>query len=243
MIYKEVSNAAPLAWTSVPLCVSQKSKSPLLHTLEHPNPVEYIHYPVLLQKYYAMHFTTLHAYFLMVLSCVPMSAMALPKAYAHGSTLSAVHVNRNLGFVNGPKGTATTKLAGRGVVFTSGGRDDYCGETTPDETFGPDAPLAADCLAIGAYMETIDGYYTVSPADFDGSSGWVTIASSGTCTFAIKFDVAADTQTVLIGTNDVQFYINVYAPDAQDGRIEAAGGIACNYNGQVLLLDWGMIHS
>lgn len=200
-----------------------------------------------------MHYTPLHTCVFTALSCMSLPTMALPKVYSDMSprhvttpdgTLSTVYINRNLDFVSAPGGTATTKTKlSRRVVFTSGGRDEYCGETTPDETFGPDAPLAADCLAIKDYMDTIDGCYTVSPRDFNESTGWATIASSGTCVFAVKFDIAADAQTVLIGTNDVQFYIGVYARDAQDGRIEAVGGIACNYDGQVLLLDWGMIHS
>jgi hypothetical protein len=202
-----------------------------------------------------MHFTTLHTCALAALSCMSLSIMALPMEHtpvenmvprlvtAPDGTLSTVYVNRNLDFVSAPKGTATTKLSRREILFTPGGRDDYCGETTPDETFGSGAPLAADCLVIKNHMETVNGYYTVSAGDFKTPTGWATIASSGTCSFAIKFQLTADITKVVIGTNDVHFYINGYARDAKNGRIEAIGTTSCNNDGQMSDLFWGMIHS
>ena len=204
-----------------------------------------------------MHFITLHAHMLAALSCLSLPSMALPTEHlapvehmiprqftAPDGTPSTVYVNRNLDFTSAPDGTATTKLSRRTIQFTSGTRNDYCSETTPDETFGSDAPLAADCLAIRDYMETIRGHYTVSPSDFSKSSGgWAVIASSGTCSFGVRFQLAADTKQVVIGTNDVHFYIGGYARDARDGRIRAEGTISCNNDGETLLLFWGMIHS
>ncbi|OIW26232.1 hypothetical protein CONLIGDRAFT_646417 [Coniochaeta ligniaria NRRL 30616] len=180
--------------------------------------------------------------------------MALPSKYASvenmvprkftapDGPLATVYVNRNLDFAPVPRGTATTRLSRR-VLFTTGSADDYCSETDPTETFGADAPLAADCDAIRKHMETIDGYYTVSPSDFNPSTGWATIASSGTCSFAIKFQLSADTKKVVIGTNDVHFYLQGYLRDAQNGRIQAVGTISCNNNLELLFLYWGMIHS
>lgn len=168
----------------------------------------------------------------------------LPREFTSpDGTLATVYVNRNLDFIRAPKGTATTQLSRREVLFSPGNVDDYCSETDPTETFGSDAPLAADCEAIKKHMKTIDGHYTVSPGDFNPSTGWATIASSGTCSFAIKFQLAADTKTVVIGTNDVHFYLQGYLRDAQNGRINAVGTISCNNNSELLFLYWGMIHS
>ncbi|KAJ9156822.1 hypothetical protein NKR19_g4138 [Coniochaeta hoffmannii] len=173
----------------------------------------------------------------------PVENMIPRQFTAPDGTPSTVYVNRNLNFISSPDSTASTKLSRRTVQFTPGTRNDYCSETTPDETFGSDAPLAADCLAIKDYMETIRGHYTVSPGDFINKSGWAVIASSGTCSFGVKFQLAADTKQVVIGTNDVHFYINGYARDARGGKIQAVGTISCNNDGQLLLLFWGMIHS
>jgi hypothetical protein len=208
-----------------------------------------------LQKDYTMHFTTLHMCILTAVSFMSLATMAMPtdhipvenivprESTVLDDTLATVSVNRDLDFARAPKGTSTTRLSRRIVVFTSSTDDDYCSETDPTETFGSDAPLAADCDAIREHMETIDGYFTVSPGDFNPSTGWATIASSGTCSFGIKFQLPADTKQVVIGTNDVHFYIEGYLPDAQNGKIKAIGTISCNNNLQLLYLYWGMIHS
>lgn len=202
-----------------------------------------------------MQFSTFHTYIFAAMSCISTPTMALPTehvAVEHlvpreptgpDGTLATVYVNRDLDFVRAPKGTATTQLSRRAVLFTPSTADDYCSETDPTEAFDSDAPLAADCDAIRKHMETIDGYYTVSPGDFNPSTGWATIASSGTCSFAIKFQLSADTKKVVIGTNDVHFYLQGYLRDAQNGRIKAVGTISCNNNQELLFLYWGMIHS
>jgi hypothetical protein len=161
---------------------------------------------------------------------------------APDGTLSTVHINRNLAFTSGADGIPTTKLSRRAIVFSSGGRDDFCSETIPEESFGSDAPRATDCRAIKNYMETIDGHFTVQPGDFS-KDGWAIIASSGTCSFGIKFELLADTRQVIIGTNDVHFYINGWLGDAKHGKLRAVGTITCNNDGDEMILNWGLIHS
>jgi hypothetical protein len=201
-----------------------------------------------------MYLTTILTRAFSGLACTSMVAMALPldtipidnmvarEFTASDGRLTTVHVNRALDFVAVPKGTASPRLSPR-LSFTAGRDDDYCSETDPTETFGDDAPLASDCTAIKNYMETITGYYTVSPSDFNTPSGWAIIASSGTCSFGVKFQLPADTKTLVIGTNDVHFYVQGYVAHAQNGRIKAVGTISCNNNREVLYLFWGMIHS
>ncbi len=133
--------------------------------------------------------------------------------------------------------------------FTPNAVDDYCGETTPTESFGSATPLASDCSAIAATMAAQNGVFTILPSDFANStassdgSGWATIAQSGSCAFAVQFQEKANVTTVLLGTNDVRFYIDSYVQDAQDGHIQVSGPIAC-FNGLNLVdLNWAMVHS
>lgn len=203
-----------------------------------------------------MHFNSIYSYILAALSCMSLPTTAAPTdrfsednmvhrtVTTADGTLATVYINRNLDFVTAPKGTASTQLSKR-LAFTPGNVSnyDYCSETDPNESFGSDAPLAKDCEAIKTHMEQGDGYYTVAPKDFKKSTGWATIASSGTCSFAIQFQNPADTKQVVIGTNDVHFYIQGYVGDAQNGKIKAIGTISCNNDQKLLFLFWGMIHS
>ena len=58
-----------------------------------------------------------------------------------------------------------------------------------------------------------------------------------------QFQEKANVTTVLLGTNDVRFYIDTFVQDAQDGHIQASGPIAC-FNGlKVVDLNWAIVHS
>ena len=129
--------------------------------------------------------------------------------------------------------------------FTAGGQsiNDYCGETTVSESFGPDAPLASDCDALAAAMTARPGVFTLEPSDFAGEDGWATVVSQGTCAFAVQFQERANTTKALLGTNDIRFYVDTYARDAQDGRIQATGPIACFNGDEIVDLNWAMTHS
>ena len=193
-----------------------------------------------------MHFT-LHN-ILPVLASLSMLGTALPTEHFNlvpRAGTSLVYFNRDLDFTVGP---ATTRLSRRKILvpFTADLPDDYCSETSPSFTYGSDAAQAADCVAIQNEVAARDGYFTISPSNFDGAKGgWATIATSGTCSFAIKFQLAKDTKKVVFGTNDVLFYIRNYVRNAQNGKIRAEGTISCSngVDNGLLFLYWGMIHS
>lgn len=161
----------------------------------------------------------------------------IPKAASR-----AVHVNAELEFSSPNPSSNLIKR----FTFTAGGRNEYCGESNPTEDFGPGAPLQADCAALGqSAASATPGFYTLHAADFDAATGWCTIATSGTCSFAVRFQrrEEADTEVAMIGTHDVTFYVQRYILDARDGRIGAVGTMAC-YNGtpgKMLLMEWGLI--
>ncbi|KAK3935407.1 hypothetical protein QBC46DRAFT_323473 [Diplogelasinospora grovesii] len=168
-------------------------------------------------------------------------------------TLATVNENKGLMFTarqDQPHRAARSSSLDKRMTYTKGGRDDYCGETTPQETFGPATPLASDCLSIAyAYAYPTDGFWTITPSDFnstvDGLDGeWATIATSGTCAFKVKFQ-EPPAQTLYFGTNDLRFYIQTYVGDAQDGHIQVWGNIACNNNQPTVLFlnSWVMTHS
>lgn len=193
-----------------------------------------------------MHLTSLFSLAFVALSGLPYGTLAqenmAPREFTKtDGTLSTVHVNRDLEFVHTARASPSSQVSKR-VTFKPG-YDDYCSETNPTNTYGADAPLSADCTAIKQYMETITGYYTVSPNDFSQSTRWATVVSSGTCRFAIQFQIAADTKTVVIGTNDVHFYVQGVLPYAQNGKIKSTGAISCYNNGTMAILNWGMIHT
>ncbi|KAH8886199.1 hypothetical protein GQ53DRAFT_828203 [Thozetella sp. PMI_491] len=146
-----------------------------------------------------------------------------------------------------PLGSASAAQSlSKRLTFTSGGRDDYCGEANPTFTYGDDTPVAADCAAISSAVAAISpGFWTVDVSDFHPPNGWATIASSGTCQFALQFQVPSQTQSMFFGTNDLRFYINSYVGNSQNGHIQAIAGVACNNNtgGVLLIVNWGMIHS
>ncbi|KAB5511733.1 hypothetical protein GE09DRAFT_1163936 [Coniochaeta sp. 2T2.1] len=197
---------------------------------------------------------TLHNYVLPVLGCMSMLGMALPTEHFNlvpRAGTSPVYINRDLEFTSAPQGSATTRLSRRKVLvpFTSDNlNDDFCSETSPNFSYGSDAALAADCVAVQNEIATRDGYFTISPSNFDAATGWARIATSGTCSFGVKFQLAKDTKRVIFGTNDVLFYIKNYVGNAQNGKIRAQGTISCSNdiggeNSGLLLLFWGMIHS
>ncbi len=67
----------------------------------------------------------------------------------------------------------------------------------------------------------VTGFWTVAASDFHPPNGWATIATSGTCQFAIQFQVPSQTQGMFIGTNDLRFYINNYVGFSQNGHIQS----------------------
>jgi hypothetical protein len=156
---------------------------------------------------------------------------------------SPVRINPLLKWTRESSSSSASSALSKRLSFTPGGRTDYCGESGADEDFSESAPLASDCEQIASYMDSHEGFYTISPSDFDPATGWARIVTSGTCTYAVRFLVPADTTTALMGSNDIRFYIRMVTRDAQNGRIGATGGIAC-YNGNtIILLGWGLIHS
>lgn len=120
---------------------------------------------------------------------------------------------------------------------TPNGRNDYCGESNPNLSFGATAPLASDCLAIAdAYTESIHtggvkAYWVATANDFaNAPGGYLTLASHGTCKFLIKINSGQPLQTVYFGANDLRFYIRGAAQNAQSGKVEALGSVSCNNN-------------
>jgi Pathogen effector len=130
------------------------------------------------------------------------------------------------------------------VSFNVNGNDNWCGETDPWYDFGSTAPLASDCAQVANWWTyTSDGYWTLQPSDFSPSTGWAKVATVGTCSFAVKFQVSSQTTTTWIGTNDVHFFVTQVEPYAQNGKLGAQGTTSC-YNGATALdLLWGLIHS
>jgi hypothetical protein len=160
---------------------------------------------------------------------------------------ATVYINPSLNYVRSealPSTSISKRSFKRSLSYLAGDRDQYCGETVAAEVFGASAPQASDCNAIAQYMTTLQtGYFVVEPADFDPGTGWCKVASSGSCSFAIKFQIAGDTTTALVGKSDIWFYISTTTRDAVAGRIGATGSISC-YNGATLIdLTWGLIGS
>jgi Pathogen effector len=188
------------------------------------------------------------------------TALALPHAstVGHPSDLVArevqlrdgsfatIHENRNLAFTTrGPSGTTEpSSPLDKRFNYTNPGYPDYCGEATAIETFGDSAPLASDCETIAqTYAFPVSGFWTILPEDFAAApGGQVTIASSGTCKFAVR-SLNDPVIFAHFGTNDLHFYIQSCVGDAQNGRIQALSDIACS-NGVTASvgLEWKMSH-
>jgi len=128
--------------------------------------------------------------------------------------------------------------------------NDYCGEANPNTSTSQNSPLAADCTAIAdAYTENTGNgvlgspkaYWTVDLPDFVSSpDGFVTLATSGTCRFRIKYYEQV-LNTVYFGANDLRFYMRqaLQSVDAQ-GRVEARGAVSCYANapGKFATIEW-----
>ncbi|KAK5653470.1 hypothetical protein OQA88_8956 [Cercophora sp. LCS_1] len=119
------------------------------------------------------------------------------------------------------------------------GRNDYCGEWNTVVTGGESAPLATDCKAIAlAYTRSTPlgdngalGYWVIEAADFAAApAGYVTLAASGTCKFAVKINSPQPLQRALFGANDLRFYTNSAVGSAVGGRVDATGSVSC-FNG------------
>ncbi|KAM0326558.1 hypothetical protein ACHAQA_006427 [Verticillium albo-atrum] len=128
--------------------------------------------------------------------------------------------------------------------YTGGGRFEFCGEVavTPTPDTSAKAPLAADCNRIAEHMANGQGSYAFAAADFK-HDGWAWVAAKGTCTFAVRFDTAAARTKLLVGTNDVRFYISSSLRLAKNGRLGVKAGVTC-FNGEASKgITWGLIRS
>lgn len=186
----------------------------------------------------------MHAILLFSFLTTTMAMPSVPRPHFEQSLNTRDSVNINSDLVFSPVARTPSPRTSKRVSFTTGGQVEYCGESDPTESFGEEAPLQADCDAIGrSAAEGTPGFYTLRPEDFDPATGWCKIATKGTCSFAVRFQVASQRQTAWIGTQDVHFYIQRYVLDAKDGRIGAVGTMAC-YNGtpgKIIYLEWGLI--
>ncbi|KAK4213898.1 hypothetical protein QBC37DRAFT_163261 [Rhypophila decipiens] len=125
------------------------------------------------------------------------------------------------------------------------GNDYYCGEVAGVvESFGPDAPLASDCLAIRArYPDTVRGYWTISVADQNSApGGWITLAKQGTCAFKVRLEDGQTPRDFRVGTNDVWFYTG-YARSSQGtpGRYQGISDVGCNWQRVITTVRWGIV--
>jgi hypothetical protein len=130
------------------------------------------------------------------------------------------------------------------LPFVESERYDYCGETTPTESYDATDPLQSDCNVIATWADNLGhGHFVINRDSDCDSDGWCQIAAYGTCSFKISFYDASDTRAT-IGNNDVRFYVESYARDAQNGHIRALGGIACydELDSKINILQWGMIN-
>ncbi|KAG7138817.1 hypothetical protein HYQ45_004070 [Verticillium longisporum] len=153
---------------------------------------------------------------------------------------SASPINTSLN----PSTLARRALDYQHPAYTTGGRFEYCGEVavtpTPDTSCA--APLAADCSLIADDVGARQGAYTFAAADFK-HDGWAWVAAKGTCTFAVRFDTAAARTKLLVGTNDVRFYISSSLRLAKNGRLGVRAGVTC-FNGEGQKgITWGLIRT
>lgn len=147
--------------------------------------------------------------------------------------------------------TAAPALSKRATYHPSSPpeRDDYCGEAVPTYTYGPSAPLAADCQGMPqAYPGP--GYWTVSAAETNAApDGWIRLVASGTCAFEVRWSWTGAAQDYRFGTNDLGFYVRGHAnqAEAQDGRVSVKSGVYCSRDGTaeggMIGLEWRVIHS
>ncbi|RXG46695.1 hypothetical protein VDGE_08248 [Verticillium dahliae] len=153
---------------------------------------------------------------------------------------SASPINTSLN----PSTLARRALDYQHPVYTAGGRFEYCGEVavTPTPDTSSAAPLAADCSLIADDVGARQGAYTFAAADFK-HDGWAWVAAKGTCTFAVRFDTAAARTKLLVGTNDVRFYISSSSWLAKNGRLGVKAGVTC-FNGEGQKgITWGLIRT
>ncbi|KAM0284001.1 hypothetical protein ACHAQH_002196 [Verticillium albo-atrum] len=132
----------------------------------------------------------------------------------------------------------------RHPAYTAGGRFEYCGEVavTPTPDTSAAAPLAADCSLVADHMTAGQGSYSFAVSDFK-HDGWAWVAAKGTCTFAVRFDTAAARTKLLVGTNDVRFYISSSLRLAENGRLGVKAGVTC-FNGEAQKgVTWGLIRT
>lgn len=171
----------------------------------------------------------------------PLHAGLVPREFTLADgTKSIIYENRAIRFVEASSAPPAPHLARRLSYHTytpPNGRNDYCGESNPNLSFGPTAAQASDCLAIAdAYTESINtggvkAYWIATARDFaNAPGGYLTLASHGTCKFPIKINEGQPLQTVYFGANDLRFYIRGAVQSAQNGKIEALGSVSCNNN-------------
>ncbi|KAK4034471.1 hypothetical protein C8A01DRAFT_18714, partial [Parachaetomium inaequale] len=127
--------------------------------------------------------------------------------------------------------------------------DDYCGEAVPSYTFGPSAPLAADCAAL-YQANPGPGYWLVPAAETNAkdatSDRWTRLAVSGTCAFEVRLsrDNKEGVVDYRFGTNDVRFYIRAHASEgnAEEGRVAVRSGVWCRrVEGTQARVDWRVV--
>ncbi|KAF6844238.1 hypothetical protein CMUS01_01293 [Colletotrichum musicola] len=168
--------------------------------------------------------------------------LTAPRTLSSDDAAPILHPNPKLKFTRGPDGSRPTRLSKR-FPFSSG-RDEWCGELGQDPwtDFSASAPLAADCRALASSLDDKNGFWTVQPGDF-GGDGWVRVAGSGTCSFAVRVNDDSKGSPVAVGTNDIRFYTNRYAAMEQDGKLGLQGSVQC-YNGEKMInVVWGLIRS
>ena len=160
----------------------------------------------------------------------------------------AVSVNPAAKFIRSGDAPPRVLLQGQSPVkragFDAGGNDNWCGETDPWYDYSAAAPDSSDCAKLAPWWDyTSDGFWALQPSDFSASTGWAKIHTIGTCSIAVKFQVASDTTTANFGTNDVHFFITQVLPYAQNGKLGAQGTTSCSNGHQLNDLLWGLIHS
>ncbi|KAK4154066.1 hypothetical protein C8A00DRAFT_14795 [Chaetomidium leptoderma] len=137
--------------------------------------------------------------------------------------------------------------------------NDYCIEGSPvTQTYGPSAPLAADCTTL-YQANPGPGYWQMSSTQ----TGWTRLAASGTCAIEVRLSSSSTTSASTssgdqgggeyrFGTNDVRFFIraNAGAAQAREGRVGVSSGVWCRRQqqaagggGGLVGVDWRVVHS
>jgi len=174
-----------------------------------------------------------------------MAPIITLRLLAHQALLGFATLTSAVAIVSPDTSANPVAIAKRAITYhtytdPTVGRNDWCGESNPDTSTSQNSPLAADCTAIAnAYTENSSSgvldapkaYWTVDLPDFVSSpDSFVTLATSGTCRFRIKYYEQV-LNTVYFGANDLRFYMRqaLQSVDAQ-GRVEARGAVSCYAN-------------